>query len=75
MDILDRLLRHDAWTTRQLLLGCKELSTEQLHQRFDVGHETVYATVEHLIGNMEVWSDLMQVRLGAKRSERKIEGF
>jgi uncharacterized damage-inducible protein DinB len=62
MDILDRLVKHDAWTTRQLLLRCKELSPEQLHQRFDVGHETVYATLLHLIGNMEVWNDLMQER-------------
>jgi uncharacterized damage-inducible protein DinB len=62
MDILDRLLKHDAWTTRQLLLRCKELSHEQLHQPFDVGHETVYATIEHLIGNMEVYSSLCPMK-------------
>jgi uncharacterized damage-inducible protein DinB len=70
MDILDRLLRHDAWTTRQLLLRCKELSHEQLHRRFDVGHETVYATIEHLIGNMEVWNNLMQERPVRQEAER-----
>lgn len=30
MTILDRLLGHDAWTTRQLLLRCRELSEEQM---------------------------------------------
>ena len=32
MDILDRLLGHDAWTTRQLLLRCRGLTDEQLDQ-------------------------------------------
>jgi len=62
MDILDRLLGHDAWTTRQLLLRCRELSPEQLHQRFDVGHETLHATLLHVIGNLEVWTDLIRGR-------------
>lgn len=78
MDILDRLLKHDAWTTRQLLQRCKELLHEQLHQRFDVGHETVYATIEHLIGNMEVWNDLMQersVRREARGNTVSIDDF
>jgi hypothetical protein len=41
MDLLDRLLGHDAWTTRQLLLRCRELGATELHQRFDVGHASV----------------------------------
>ena len=59
MDLLDRLLGHDAWTTRQLLLRCHELSDEQLHRRFDVGHESVHATLVHLVGNVRIWTDLM----------------
>jgi uncharacterized damage-inducible protein DinB len=59
MDLLDRLLGHDAWTTRQLLLRCGELSDEQLDGAFDIGHRTVRATFVHIIYNMEVWSSLM----------------
>ena len=62
MDLLDRLLGHDAWTTRQLLLRCGELSDEQLDGAFDIGHRTVRATFVHIIYNMEVWSSLMSGR-------------
>jgi uncharacterized damage-inducible protein DinB len=59
MDLLDRLLGHDAWTTRQLLLRCRDLTDEQLDRDFDIGHRTVRATFQHVIRNVEVWSDLM----------------
>lgn len=59
MDLLDRLLGHDAWTTRQLLLLCRELIDEQLDREFDIGHRSVRATFLHIIRNVEVWSDLM----------------
>lgn len=59
MDILDRLLGHDAWTTRQILVRCRELDAAQLHQPFDVGHGTVYETLLHMIGNVRTWTDLM----------------
>jgi uncharacterized damage-inducible protein DinB len=59
MDLLDRLLGHDAWTTRQLLLRSGELDPAALHQPFDVGHETVYETLIHMIGNVRTWTDLM----------------
>ncbi len=62
MDLLDRLLGHDAWTTRQLLLRCQDLAGEQLDQEFDIGHRTVRATFLHIIRNVEVWSDLMAAR-------------
>ena len=59
MDILERLLRYDAWTTHHLLNRCCELTVEQLRQPFDVGHGTLLATCEHLIHNVEVWTGLM----------------
>ncbi len=59
MDLLDRLLDHDSWTTRQLLDGCSRLSDEQLDRKFDIGHRSVRATLLHIIFNMEVWSALM----------------
>jgi uncharacterized damage-inducible protein DinB len=80
MDILDRLLGHDAWTTRQLLLRCRELTDEQLDRDFDIGHRSVRATLSHIIRNMEVWTDLIvgqSVRSdeGTQSSGRSVEGL
>lgn len=62
MDLLDRLLGHDAWTTRHLLARCEEVGEESLHRRFEIGHGSVMATLEHVVGNVEVWTDLMRGR-------------
>jgi uncharacterized damage-inducible protein DinB len=62
MDLLDRLLGHDAWTTRQLLLSSQNLEDEQLDRDFGFAHGTVRATFLHMIWNMEVWTDLMAGR-------------
>ncbi len=59
MDLLDRLLGHDAWTTRHLLVRCHELSDAQLDQPFDAGLGSVRATLLHAIDNTEVWTELM----------------
>lgn len=59
MDLLDRLLGHDAETTRLLLKRCRELSDQQLDQPFDIGHGSVRATVLHMLRNVEAWADLM----------------
>ena len=59
MDLLARLLGHDAWTTRQLLLLCRQLPDEQLDREFDIGHRTVRATFVHTICNVEAWTDCM----------------
>ena len=59
MDLLDRLLGHDAWTTRQILRLCEPLTDAQLDREFDIGHRSVRATLAHLVWNMEVWSGLM----------------
>ena len=62
LDLLDRLLEHDAWTTQRLLEFAQTLTDEQLDQDMDIGHRTVRETVEHMIGNIEVWTDLMAAR-------------
>jgi uncharacterized damage-inducible protein DinB len=59
MNLLDRLLGHDAWTTRSLLLRALDLSDEQLDRDFDIGHGSVRAAAAHIIFNVEVWSSLM----------------
>lgn len=67
MDLLDRLLGHDSWTTRQLLSLAGTLDHEQLDQEFDIGHRTVRRTFAHIIWNIECWTDLMQRRLVRSR--------
>nr|WP_221277003.1 DinB family protein [Deinobacterium chartae] len=60
---MDRLLGHDAWTTSRLLDQSETLSDAQLDQRFDLGWGSVRATFEHIIDNMETWTDLMNGRV------------
>jgi uncharacterized damage-inducible protein DinB len=62
LDLLDRLLEHDAWTTRRVFEFAMTLTDEQLDREFDVGHRTVRETARHMIGNIEVWTDLMAGR-------------
>ena len=62
MDIVERLLAHDVWTTRQLLLACGELTDELLDQHFEIDHETLRDTFVHIVENMEIWTDLLYER-------------
>jgi uncharacterized damage-inducible protein DinB len=62
MDILDRLLGHDTWTTRQLLLACQSLPDELLDKEFDIDHKSLRETFIHVIENMETWTDLLYER-------------
>jgi uncharacterized damage-inducible protein DinB len=76
MDILDRLLGHDAWTTRQLLIRCRELTPEQLDLRFDIGDRSLRQTFAHLIECMEVWTDRLAERAVRESSaDVSIEGL
>lgn len=60
MDLLDRLLGHDSWTTRRLLDQAAALTDQQLDQEFDIGHRTLRRTLAHIIWNIECWTDLMK---------------
>ena len=60
MDLLDRLIGHDSWTTQQVTLRCRDLDDAQLDRAFDIGPGSVRATLEHIIRNMEVWTDLIR---------------
>jgi uncharacterized damage-inducible protein DinB len=62
MNILDRLLGHDLDTTRELLQLCLDLSDEQLDREFDAGWGTLRKTFDHMISNIETWTDLMMER-------------
>lgn len=62
MNMLERFLGHDLDSSRELLELCLTLSDEQLDRRIDAGWGTLRLTFEHMIANIEVWSDLMQER-------------
>lgn len=62
MTILDRLLAHDAWTTRQLLLRCRELSDEQLDRVFEIGDRSLRDTFVHMVECAELHMDRMMGR-------------
>jgi uncharacterized damage-inducible protein DinB len=77
VDLLDRLLAHDAWTTRQLLGCAGELPDDELDVEFEIGLRTLRATFDHVVFNMEVWSGLMagdpvQIEKGSRPDERTI---
>jgi len=59
MTVVERLLRHDAWTTRTLLELSADLSDSALDREFDIGHHTLRRTFVHMVSNMECWCDLM----------------
>lgn len=68
MDMLDRLLKHDAWTTRRLLRLCASLDDEQLDRQFPIGLGTLRETFIHIVENVELWTNLM-TGCGRIRSE------
>lgn len=72
MDIVDRLLAHDTWTTRQLLLACQSLPDLSFDRAFDIDHASLRKTFEHIIGNMEIWTDLLYERSVQKKTGNSI---
>src|ERR1700712_3943221 len=72
MTIVERLLRHDAWTTRTLLGLAAGLSDAELDREFDIGHRSLRRTFFHIVGNMECWCDLMNGR--SQRWDGKVVG-
>ncbi len=62
MDLLDRLLEHDRWTTERILAICHSLPPQALTTPFAIGPGTLDATLRHMIGNLQVWTDLLNER-------------
>lgn len=62
MNMLDRFLEHDLAATRTLLQLCLDLTEAQMDQVFDAGWGTLRRTFDHMIYNIEVWTDMMMAR-------------
>lgn len=75
MDLLDRLLAHDVWTTRRLLELCRDLGDDTLDREFDVGHRSLRATFDHVVHNVEVWSALMTGEPIEPEADRSVDGL
>jgi uncharacterized damage-inducible protein DinB len=72
MDITDRLLAHDSWTTRKLLLACQSLPDELLDKEFNIDQQSIRKTFVHIISNMEGWTDLLCERQVEERKGNSI---
>ncbi len=59
MDLLDRMLGFDRWTTERLLTMSKDLPDADLDQEFDIGNRTIRRTIDHILAAMELWTGLM----------------
>jgi uncharacterized damage-inducible protein DinB len=62
MNMLDRFLGHDLAATRELLHICLDLTDEQMDRVFDAGWGTLRRTFDHMIFNIESWTDCMMER-------------
>jgi hypothetical protein len=58
MDLLDRQPGHLAWTTWQRQLHRRGLSDTAQYRRIVGVHETVCASLGHVIGNARAWTEL-----------------
>jgi uncharacterized damage-inducible protein DinB len=69
-------LGHDRWTTGRFLHLSHGLTDAQLDQPFDIGHHTVRATFEHMIGAINFWNALMDgVPIPDESDDRSIAGL
>lgn len=59
---LDILLAHDRWATKQILQTCQKLSSEQFHQKFDIGPGSLHAAALHILSAMRAWDDVLAGR-------------
>jgi uncharacterized damage-inducible protein DinB len=59
MDLLDRLLGFDRWTTERLLELSRGLTDAQLDQEFEIGHRTLRATFDHINAMLDYWTTAM----------------
>ena len=70
-DPLQILLRHNVWATRQMIDASAKLSEEQFHRRFEMGPGSVHDTLQHMLGAMRVWGDLLAGREQRQRLEQE----
>jgi uncharacterized damage-inducible protein DinB len=70
MDMLERFLGHDFAATQELLHLCLDLTDEEMDREFDAGWRTLRRTFDHMISNIETWTDLMMERPTREGSDK-----
>jgi uncharacterized damage-inducible protein DinB len=66
---LDILLAHNQWATRQVLLACEKLTSEQFHQQFPIGTGSLHDAVTHILSAMRAWNDMLAGHAARPRLE------
>ena len=61
-DPLEILLAHDFWATKTFLNVCEKLPPEQFARKFDMGPGSLQATLTHILGAMQTWTDTLMDR-------------
>ena len=69
-DLLEILLAHDQWATGQILSSAEKLTTEQFHQRFDIGPGSLHDTITHMLGAMRAWTQVLAGQTPSPRLEQ-----
>jgi uncharacterized damage-inducible protein DinB len=58
-DPIEILLAHDRWASQQILLACDALSSQQFHQRFDLGPGSLHNTITHILTAIRRCTDML----------------
>jgi uncharacterized damage-inducible protein DinB len=69
-DPLDILLAHDLWATKTFLHVCEKLTPEQFSRKFDMGLGSLQATLTHILGAMQTWTDTLMGRPLSQRIDQ-----
>ena len=71
MNLLERMLEHDRWTTARFLEVSRGVTDEQFVQPFDIGHRTLRATFGHMIAAVGFWTTAMAGPPEAMREDER----
>lgn len=68
-DPIEILLASDRWASQQILQVCATLPAEKFHQRFEMGPGSLHDTTTHILGALQVWTDVLAGREPRPRPE------
>ncbi|MEM7228748.1 MAG: DinB family protein [Planctomycetota bacterium] len=68
-DPITILLAQNQWATHALLDACADLSDDDFHRVFPIGMGSLHDTVNHILGAMQGWGDLLAGRDQRERLE------
>ena len=69
-DPLTILLAHSQWATRQILEASQKLTSDQFHQRFEMGPGSLHDTTTHIVGSMKLLTQVLAGQTPGPRLEQ-----